>query len=134
MAFFITEKDIPLGKDNDGMDLRRKTEEFLSDFQQKMKTWGVLFRDDRGKNLQALANLEIRPKERRKILESLKAEDYYQGPIPDKLLGGSKMWVFGKHWREFEIYIKITMGASGTSVICISFHEAEFPMEYPLKA
>lgn len=34
---------------------------FLSTFKEKMKFWDVLFRDDRGKNVQALIDLELRP-------------------------------------------------------------------------
>jgi hypothetical protein len=43
------------------------------------------------------------------------------------------MWVFGKNVKEKEVYIKITMGAMGGSVICISFHLAQHKIEYPLK-
>lgn len=38
---------------------------FLKDFNEKMKFWDVLFRDDRGKNAQALVDLELRPIERK---------------------------------------------------------------------
>jgi len=43
--------------------MRRESEvaTFLNDFKEKMKFWDVLFRDDRGKNTQALVDLEIRP-------------------------------------------------------------------------
>jgi hypothetical protein len=40
---------------------------FLKDFKEKMKIWDVLFREDRGKNLQALIELEITPSERKKV-------------------------------------------------------------------
>ena len=36
-----------------------------------MKIWDVVFRDDRGKNTQALLDLELRPIDRKKILENL---------------------------------------------------------------
>jgi hypothetical protein len=44
---------------------------FLKDFKEKMKFWDVLFRDDRGKNIQTLIELELRPIDRKVILESL---------------------------------------------------------------
>lgn len=44
---------------------------FLTDFKAKMKIWDVLFRDERGKNAQALIDLELRPIERKAILETL---------------------------------------------------------------
>jgi len=35
--------------------------------------------------------------------------------------------------QKKEVYIKITMGAMSSSVICISFHLAQQKMQYPLK-
>jgi hypothetical protein len=106
---------------------------FLKDFKEKMKIWDVLFRDDRGKNAQALVDLELRPIERKVILEALETKDYSEGPLEEKLYGGADMWVFGKTIKKKEVYIKITMGAMGSSVICISFHLAQNKMQYPLK-
>ena len=106
---------------------------FLDEFHVKMKIWDVLYRDDRGKNTQALSDLELRPIERTEILEKLIPSDYCEGPIAEVLYGGSDMWVFGKNIKENDVYIKITMGSPGTSVICISFHIAEHALTYPLK-
>lgn len=110
-------------------DIRR----FLKNFQEKMQFWDVVFLDDRGKNSQTLADLELKPKDRKTVLESLVAEDYYQGPLDELWYGSSEMWVFGKRIKGEEVFIKITLGKVGTSVICISFHFAEFPMSYPFK-
>lgn len=106
---------------------------FLKNFKEKMKFWDVLFRDDRGKNAQTLADLELRPIDRITILEALETRDYSEGPIEEILYGGADMWVFGKTIKNKEVYIKITMGAIGCSVICISFHLAQHKMKYPLK-
>lgn len=106
---------------------------FLKEFKSKMKIWDVLFRDDRGKNLQALIDLEITPAARKAVLEKLTVDDYSQGPLDDTLNKGSDLWIFGKSIKGRDVYIKITMGAPGTSVICISFHLAERKMSYPLK-
>jgi hypothetical protein len=77
--------------------------------------------------------LEIKPMERRKVIETLKSEDYSEGPIPDQNFVGSDLWVFGKTLKNKEVYIKISMGYKNKSTICISFHIAEFPMKYPFK-
>lgn len=106
---------------------------FLQDFKAKLGIWGVVFRDDRGKNAQALLSLEITPVFREKILNELQIVNYYQGPEKENLYGGADMWVFGKTIKGQEVYIKITLGFSGASVICISFHVAEHAMVYPLK-
>lgn len=43
------------------------------------------------------------------------------------------LWVFGKDVKGQEVYIKICYGLPNRSTICISFHVAEFPMNYPYK-
>lgn len=111
----------------------KAVEHFLKEFKQKMKIWGVLFRDDRGKNAQTLADLEIRPSDRKKVLEDLKVEDYCQGPLEETLYLGNDMWVFGRVIKKKQVYIKITMGFKGASVLCISFHLAEHELNFPLK-
>lgn len=115
------------------MSTKREVALFLKSFKEKMRIWDVLFRDERGKNLQSLLDLEIRPVDRKKILEELEVKDYSDGPVEEKLYGGADMWIFGKEVEKTEMYIKITQGARGSSVICISFHKAQYKMEYPLK-
>jgi hypothetical protein len=106
---------------------------FLQDFHLKMDIWGIVFRDDRGKNTQTLLDLEITKDFRNKVLKALTIEDYTNGPLPDRLNKGAAMWVFGKAVKDQEIYIKITMGVPNAKAICISFHIAEHPMEYPYR-
>lgn len=115
------------------MSTRSEVSEFLKFFKEKMKVWDVLFCDDRGKNMQTLADLELRPIDRNKVLEKLAVEDYSQGPLAETMYGGTAMWVFGKEVKKSEVYIKITPGLTSGSVICISFHVAEHPMRYPFK-
>jgi hypothetical protein len=115
------------------MSTEKEVNKFLKDFKTKMGIWDVLFRDERGKNAQTLAVLELTPNGRKVILESLTPKEYSQGPLEEKLYGGSDMWVFGKIIKKQEVYIKITLGAMGASVICISFHLAAHKMNYPLK-
>ena len=50
----------------------------------------------------------------------------------DTLNHCGEMWVFGKDVKGQEVYIKITLG-KGASALCISFHIAEHPMNYPFK-
>jgi len=106
---------------------------FLKDFKEKMRFLDIIFRDDRGKNAQALVDLELRPIERKSILELLEPKDYAEGPLREKLYGGADMWVFGRIIKKKEVFIKITMGAMNSSVICISFHLAQHKMHYPFK-
>ncbi|MGV3612920.1 MAG: hypothetical protein ACO1N0_18315 [Fluviicola sp.] len=111
---------------------KEDVKKFLKDFRERKGIWGILFRDDRGKNTQALADLEMRPVDRAKVIDSLEEIDFVE-TIEDKLNKGGLMWVFGKMVKKKELYIKITMGMAGTSVICISFHLAEHVLHYPFK-
>lgn len=113
--------------------MKKEVSEFLNEFKVKLGIWGVLYRDDRGKNSQALADLEITPIYREQILKELNVENYSEGPLQEKLHGRADMWVFGKTIKNQEVYIKISFGAPGTSVLCISFHVAEHKMNFPLK-
>ena len=69
---------------------------FLEQFHEKMKVFGIIYRDDRGKNQKALEELEIGPSFRKVVIENLKVEDYVEGPIVDTLNQLGEMWVFGK--------------------------------------
>lgn len=50
------------------METQENVEQFLVSFHQKAKVFGMIFRDDRGKNMQTLLDLEITPKYREKII------------------------------------------------------------------
>ena len=62
-----------------------EVQRFLDQFNSKMKVFGIIYRDDRGKNQKTLEELEIVPMYRRLVIESLTVEDYVQGPLIDEL-------------------------------------------------
>jgi len=109
-----------------------EVEKFLARMKEKVKVFGIIYRDDRGKNMQTLAELEITPVFRDSIILNLDVEDYSEGPIIDTLNNYGEMWVFGKDVKNNEVYIKITLDA-GTNALCISFHIAEYKMKFPFK-
>jgi len=115
------------------MATREEVERFLNSFQSKLKIFRIVFRDDRGKNAQALAELEITPTYRETVIKEIVAEDYSEGPIIDTLNKYGAMWVFGKDVKKHEVYIKIALGHPNSATICISFHKAERPIKYPFK-
>ncbi len=84
---------------------KEDVEAFLNRFHAKMKVFGIIYRDDRGKNQKALEELEIVPSYRKVIIESLVAEDYVQGPVIDELNNWGEMWFFGKDIKDREVYI-----------------------------
>ncbi|MFI3293829.1 MAG: toxin [Rikenellaceae bacterium] len=115
------------------MATKEEVKQFLSNFFVKLEIYDILFRDDRGKNAKVFEVLDIVPSARKKIIKEIKVEDYSEGPIVNTLNQMGDMWVFGKNIQGEEIYIKISMGISNCSTICISFHIAEHPMKYPYK-
>jgi hypothetical protein len=107
---------------------------FLKRLKAKIALYDILYEDDRPKNTQTLATLELKPYERDEIVKNLSVNDYSEGPKPEDFFGGdSEMYVFGKTVKKQEIYIKVTLGQPNNSVICISFHISEYPMDYPFK-
>lgn len=115
------------------MATKEEVESFLSRFNQKVKVFGLVFRDDRGKNMQTLIDLEITSKYREDIITHLDSNDYVDGPIEDTLYKKGEMWVFGKDVKGKDVYIKISMGVGNSSAICISFHIAERKIKYKFK-
>ena len=104
---------------------------FLSVFKVKAEIYGIKYRDDRTKNRDSLMQLGITAIIREKIVLSVKAIDYSDGPLPNTLNEDGDLWVFGKDYRGVELYIKISLGTDGA--VCVSFHEAEHKMIYPFK-
>lgn len=129
----IAEKVYLCIKYNKKVITKEQVEAFLRQIKEKIKVFDIVFRDDRGKNLQTLATLEILPAYRKQVILDIEPEDYSEGPIVDTLNKMGEMWVFGKDVKGHEVYIKIMLGHPNCSTICISFHLADHPMNYPFK-
>ena len=108
-------------------------EEFLSRLFGKLLIRRITFIDSREKNLETLSVLGIPASRRTEVIKTLTPEDYSEGPIVSTLMMWGDMWVFGKDVNGHECYIKISLGKDGGNVICVSFHVAEHPMDYPFK-
>lgn len=106
---------------------------FLESFKIKLDIWGIIFRDDRGKNFQTLLDLDIKPNDRVAILKQINVEDFVEGPMEDTLYRNSDMWVFGKDVKGEEVYIKISIGRENQHTLCVSFHIAEHVLNYPFR-
>lgn len=111
----------------------KEVKDFLDQFNTKVQVFGIIFRDDRPKNREALEKLDITPMQRELIVKNISVQDYVDGPIIDELNRIREMWVFGKDVKGQEVYIKISLGYEHGQTICISFHLAEHPMQYPFK-
>lgn len=105
-------------------------EAFLKQFKPKFDVWGIIFLE-RDKNNEALKMLGIVPKAREEIIRNIEVTDYVETITNTLYLGD--MWVFGKDYDGTELYIKISLGKPSCKTICISFHIAEYPLNYALK-
>lgn len=106
---------------------------FLQKLKQIIKVWGIIFTNRPKNSIQNLADLSITAKMREEIILSLEVEDYSEGPLRETQQGGTEMWVFGKIIKGQQIYIKVTISDVTNQAICISFHKAEYDMNFPLK-
>lgn len=104
---------------------------FLDRFKNKAQEHEVVF-VNREKNRAALLELDILPADRKHYLTILGVNDYSQGPLDDQH-EGSDVWFFGKTIKGQEVYVKITLKGIDQSCVCISFHLAERPIDYPFK-
>ena len=102
-------------------------QKFLNDFHQKVEVFDIF------KNLDTLKALNITRDERLEVVKSIEVIDYSEGPIKNLLNQFGDLWVFGKDVKGKEVYIKICHGKTNQSAVCVSFHIAEFPMNYPYK-
>lgn len=106
---------------------------FLAQFHTKAKIFGITYFGGREKNMNTLAELGITAKFRDDIVKQLSTEDFYKGPEPNVQNNLGDMWVFGKIINSKDVYIKITLGLTNNSAVCMSFHIAERPIKYPFK-
>lgn len=114
------------------MKTRQEIERFLEEIKVKVSTGilRLLYLNNREKNARTLLELEMPPNKRTDIIMKLKPEDFYRVE-EGKYLEQYDMYSFGKTVKGMEVYIKISI--TEENVVCISFHEAEYPIDYPFK-
>lgn len=91
--------------------------------------WTLIPRD---KNLDDLSELNLALEDVVNILQSLRVDDYSQGPLLDDKGRQQDWWVFGPVYEEILLYVKIGLGEKKW-VKCMSFHRAQAPLGYPLR-
>lgn len=110
-----------------------EVETLLKEIKKRIKQDGILFMNNRTKNAQTLSEFGITARQQIEIIASIKATDYYGGPDEDEKYPWKSVAVFGKTFRHAELYIKFSIGETGTPVVCLSFHESEIAIVYQFK-
>lgn len=87
------------------------------------------------KNWDALVDLGLTTAQRTDIVLGLTYTDYCEGPLKAKKGGKSRLWVFAVPHDSTHIYIKLKLVkvSGGPKPVCVSFHEKEHPLNFPLK-
>lgn len=112
---------------------KEEVEQFLRQMKEKIAVFDVAFRY-RDKNLAALAELDRTPAKRIAYLLQLTADNYFTGPNKDTYdTSLPDYYEFGIEIKKKIVYIKISLGKENKPVDCLSFHLAEFSIQYPLK-
>jgi hypothetical protein len=105
--------------------------DFLKHFKVKAGIWGLIFLDHRHKNFQFLLDTEMKLSTRESLIMGLQLQNYYRGPISTNGDWPADLWEFGIKARGVEVYIKLCLGRADAPALCLSFHEADFPISYP---
>lgn len=108
---------------------------FLKAFKKAVANGEEITYVGREKNWDALVELGLTTNQRTEIILGLTYTDYSQGPFPDEKGRKGEVWVFGVKHDSTDIYIKLKLvhTRNGDKPVCISFHKAEFKLNYPLK-
>lgn len=102
-------------------------EQFLLRFKRKINESYITIIDNH-KNRDFLRFLGLLPYQRTEIIKNLKPENYCQGPLEDKDGSAGEVWIFGYRESGIDVYIKLKLDDEAK---CLSFHRAEYEMEFP---
>jgi len=114
------------------MALKEEAQQFLHDFKQKAKVFGIVYYP-RKINLEALLELGITSEMRTEYIMNLTIADYYKGPTKDENPNRAEFYEFGLTVNGQEVYLKLSLGNFNKSPHCMSFHPSKYPIKYPLK-
>ena len=104
---------------------------FLNRMHVKVDIYGMVFAD-RHRCQETMLMLGINEVVAKHIVMALDATDFSKY-FDDTTQWGCDLWAFGKDIKGEEIYIKIGLGLPNRQTVCVSFHKADFPIQYPFK-
>jgi hypothetical protein len=109
---------------------RQEASDFLDEIKRQISTTGLGFMNSRIDNKNTRSDLGLDVNIQKEIINNLTADNYCSGPEPDEKYKWKMVGVFGTTYNGVELYIKLSIGEATEKVICLSFHEAKFPMRY----
>jgi hypothetical protein len=64
---------------------------------------------------------------------ALTPADYVEGPKARSSVSPQEAWVFGLCLEGVAVYIKVSIRIEPARCVCVSFHEAKWPMGFPYR-
>jgi hypothetical protein len=110
---------------------RKEVRDLILELRLTLAREGTVRFDERAKNLQTMADLNLLEPDVAEILRKITEDDYCQGPLKDDQGRPLEWWVFGPSVSGCCVYVKVSLYRG--KVICKSFHLPEWPMRYPLR-
>lgn len=104
---------------------------FLNSMNVKIDIYGMVFAE-RQRCQETMRMLGINEIVAKSIIKTLDAADFSKY-FDDNTQWGCDLWAFGKDINSEEVYIKIGLGLPNRQSVCVSFHKADFPIQYPFK-
>lgn len=87
----------------------------------------------RPENMATLALLGMRVGDAHERVLALTPMDYVEGPSPRSEDSSQEAWVFGLRIQGIDVYVKVSIRLEPARCVCVSFHEAKWPMELPYR-
>ena len=112
---------------------------FLARFAQAAEVHGINFWDAREKNKAFIDETGFIRDDLEKVIESLRYENYNDGPDPDynSSRSAGEVWEFSREFMGYDLYIKLKLifvpAVGEVPPVCMSFHAQEASMRTPLR-
>lgn len=87
----------------------------------------------RPENMATLAQLGMTMRDAHERILALTPADYVEGPKPRSADSSQEAWVFGLSLEGVAVYVKVSIRIEPARCVCVSFHEAKWPMDYPYR-
>ena len=93
---------------------------------------GCEFRlERRTENMATLAHLGMTIRDARERILALTPADYVEGPKPRSGRPDQEAWVFSLRAQGIEVYVKVSLRLEPARCVCVSFHQAQWPLLHP---
>ncbi len=87
--------------------------------------------EKRPENMATLARLGMTIGDAKRRILALTPADYVSGPVPRSESSSQEAWVFGITVQRTLVYVKVSIRIEPARCLCVSFHDAAYPLQLP---